>query len=139
MISILVYLDSEHLFALTCYSQPLMPFFAFIINLIINLPILLLPWWLHLWLFFHYTTVRLSENTSDPVSYTHLTIFKALNIENTQNTKTDTTTTQYNTTLKDQRPTNYLNNIQKPTHKYFTRNKMAKAEDERKGTLETCS
>ena len=48
----------------------------------------------------------------------HDTIFKALNIENTQNTKTDTTTTHNNTTLKDQRPTN-----QKPTHKYCTRSK----------------
>ena len=67
------------------------------------------------------------------------TIFKALNIENTQNTKTDTTTTHNNATLIDQRPTNYLNNIQQPTHKYFTRNKLAKAEDERTGTLETCS
>ena len=36
----------------------------------------------------------------------HDTIFKALNIENTQNTKTYTTTTHNNTTLKDQRPTN---------------------------------
>ena len=69
----------------------------------------------------------------------HDTIFKALNIENTQNTKTYTTITHNNTTLKYQRPINNLNSNQQPTHKYFTRNKIAKAEDERTGTLKTCS
>ena len=64
----------------------------------------------------------------------HDTIFKAVNIENTQNTNTYTTVTHNNTTLKYQRPTNNLNSIQHPTHKYFTRNKMAKAEDGRTRT-----
>ena len=66
------------------------------------------------------------------------TIFKALNIENTQNSNTYTTITHKNTTLRYQKPTGNHNG-DRPTHRYFTRRRIAKAEDESTIALETCS
>ena len=55
----------------------------------------------------------------DRINTKHDTIFKAPNIENTQNTNTYATITHNNTTLNDQRPTRNLNGIQQ-THKYLS-------------------
>ena len=93
--------------------------------------------WENLRIYKHKTQNKLIHEQIQ-INTKHYTIFKALNIENTQKTNTYTTITHNKTNLKYQKPTG-SHNSQPTTHMYFTRHKNRKAEDGYKIVPETCS
>ena len=70
--------------------------------------------WENLQIYKHKTQNKLVPEQIE-INTKHDTIFKALNIENTQNTNTYTTITHNNTNLKYQKPTGSHNNNSQPT------------------------
>ena len=92
--------------------------------------------WENLQIYKHKTQNKLIPEQIQ-INTKHDTIFKALNIKNTQKSNTYTSITHNKTNWKYQKATGSHNNSQ-PTHMYFTRHKNRKAEDGYKMVPETC-